>query len=368
MPHVKVISVAGRENLVLRWLDPITGQWKQRTAGTANRRRADRVAADLEAEIAAGKYSTRDISWSDFRTRYEEEQAVFLGAKTQGIASTAMNQLEVLLRPKRLADVTTAALSTLQARMKNAGLRDATIGGYLGHISAALKWSADIGLLAKVPRVRRLRGSKGRDSLARGRPLTQDEFDAMLAKVPDVRPGDAERWKRYLTGLWLSGLRLGESLALGWDDAAAIKVDLSGRHPRFRIWAEAEKGRRDRLLAMTPDFAELILKTPDSERRGLVFPLGRQPGEQMTDKRVSRAITEIGRMAGVIVNQDQDKPASAHDMRRSFATRWASRVMPALLQKLLRHASIETTLKYYVGLDADDMADGLWQKWGDGER
>ena len=44
-----------------------------------------------------------------------------------------------------------------------------------------------------------------------------------------------------------------------------------------------------------------------------------------------------------------------------FGTRWASRVKPATLQLLMRHKSIETTLKYYVDQDADDVADELWK-------
>lgn len=35
--------------------------------------------------------------------------------------------------------------------------------------------------------------------------------------------------------------------------------------------------------------------------------------------------------------------------------------MPAVLQQLMRHESIDTTMKYYVGRDADAVADVLWQ-------
>ena len=35
--------------------------------------------------------------------------------------------------------------------------------------------------------------------------------------------------------------------------------------------------------------------------------------------------------------------------------------MPTMLQKLMRHDSIETTLRYYVHLDADEMAEELWK-------
>ena len=46
---------------------------------------------------------------------------------------------------------------------------------------------------------------------------------------------------------------------------------------------------------------------------------------------------------------------------KTLGTRWASRVKPATLQLLMRHKSIETTLKYYVNQDADEVADELWK-------
>jgi integrase len=63
------------------------------------------------------------------------------------------------------------------------------------------------------------------------------------------------------------------------------------------------------------------------------------------------------------VNTDQGgklKYASAHDLRRSFGQRWASRVMPQVLMELMRHESIETTLRYYVGRNAQSTAAVLW--------
>ena len=33
---------------------------------------------------------------------------------------------------------------------------------------------------------------------------------------------------------------------------------------------------------------------------------------------------------------------------------------PVVLQKLMRHANIQTTLTFYVSLDSDDVASQLW--------
>ncbi len=69
--------------------------------------------------------------------------------------------------------------------------------------------------------------------------------------------------------------------------------------------------------------------------------------------------------AGVRVHVDPKDPArvkyaSAHDLRRAFGERWAARIMPAQLKELMRHESIETTLRYSVGTHAERAADACW--------
>jgi hypothetical protein len=53
------------------------------------------------------------------------------------------------------------------------------------------------------------------------------------------------------------------------------------------------------------------------------------------------------------------KFASAHDLRRSFGERWASRVRPQVLMELMRDESIDTTLRFFVGRNAQATADVL---------
>ncbi len=207
----------------------------------------------------------------------------------------------------------------------------------------------------------------------KGGALVGEQFDRMIAAVPKIRTKDAAEWQRYLTGLWLSGLRLQESVALSWDSDATFAVDLSGRRPRFKIKGEAQKSGQDELLPMTPDFAELLLRTPENQRRGRVFRLNEvnlvkdesgkpvvKTGSPITAHSIGQLVAKIGEKAGVVVNAVEGKTASAHDLRRTFASRWAKRVAPAILQKLMRHASIQTTMGYYVDLDVDEMADELW--------
>ncbi|MEO2045846.1 MAG: site-specific integrase [Pirellulales bacterium] len=213
---------------------------------------------------------------------------------------------------------------------------------------------------------KRAKGAKA----MKGRPITMEEYERMLMAVPKVVGEEAtSSWQYYLEGLWWSGLRLAESLDLYWDRQDKLSVDLTGRRPMLRIPAELEKGNQNRLLAMAPEFAKFLLRTPPEDRKGRVFKLKapvRQPGWAMRSDTIGKRVCDIGRKAAVKVEETtrKGKPhikfASAHDLRRSFGERWALRVMPQVLMELMRHESIDTTMQFYVGRNAERTADALW--------
>ena len=80
--------------------------------------------------------------------------------------------------------------------------------------------------------------------------------------------------------------------------------------------------------------------------------------------KISKVVSRIGKAATVVVDPKKGKSASAHDLRRAFGYRWSRKVMPALLKELMRHSSIETTMTYYVGQNAQASAEELWAALG----
>jgi Site-specific recombinase XerD len=171
--------------------------------------------------------------------------------------------------------------------------------------------------------------------------------------------------RHYLRGLWASGLRLGESLDLWWDRPEKIfPVFPRDGRPMLQVPGELEKGNADRLLPIAPEFALFLLETPEAARTGPVFRLDGRRG-RYRDWQVSKIVSKIGKAAGVKVyvspkDPEKVKYASAHDFRRAFGVRWAARLMPAQLMELMRHESIETTLRFYVGIDAQRTAEAAW--------
>ena len=396
---VRVVECRDRKHYEMRFKCPINGRLQRRSTGVEitgkkrDRTAAERVAAKWESELREGRYQPPSmITWDEFRDRHENEVQPGLAEKTGVMFSTVFNAVEEILAPAKLADLTADKLSHFTAELRTGKRAESTIRTYLAHLKSALNWAVDLGLLRAVPKIQKPQRAKG-GKVMKGRPITTEEFERMLLQVPAVvltkkkadakpaepaKPADPEKqacdaalvasWRHYLRGLWCSGLRLAESLELYWDRPDKLCIDTSGRRPMMRIAADEEKGNQDRLLPLAPEFAEMLMAVSEAERKGRVFKLvDRQsnPREFQADW-VGRVVSAIGEQAKVKVNskvvdgKEVVKYASAHDLRRSFGERWASRVMPQVLMELMRHESIDTTLKYYVGRNAQTIGDVLW--------
>jgi integrase len=300
-------------------------------------------------------------TWFGFRAKYEAEKGPTMTSSLI-VWKAAANHFERIVAPIMLSDVTGSKISSYEVGLRTAGLSEASIATYLRAIRAALNWALDIELVRMVPRVR-IPKNKGKRR-ARGRAVTGEEFDRWLMAMKKLVGNSRYRsWERLMRGLWLTGLRLGESLDLWWDrEDKIIPLNVDGRRPVLSIPGQLQKSKRDETSPLTPDFVKFLRETPASNRVGPVFsPLGKE-GEARSVDYVGRTISAAGTAAKIIVAKDGDsiRFASAHDLRRSFGDRWAQRVMPAVLKELMRHRSIETTMSYYVGRSAEQTADVLW--------
>jgi integrase len=333
-----------RADLVLYYVDPDTGREVSRTAGTSDRGDAERAAALWEQEL--GIYRGTGDGWKYFRDRFRDEHLANLSPKSQAIFRTALDSLQRVMNPHTVSGISPTMLSVYQSKLTEDGLRIASVATYLTHIRAALNWAAGVGIIQSAPRVKLPK--QHRREFMRGRPLTQAEFDLMLAACP------SDAYRRLLGLLWRSGMRLGEAMLLAWD-APPVQLSMDAKPvPLILFHAEGHKSRRDEAVPMTPELYDWLAETPEAERVGLVAPITIR-----SVPRASEAITKIGKAAGVKVNAT-GKAASAHDLRRSFATRWAQKVMPPVLRMLMRHGDLSTTLRYYVGISTADAAQAIW--------
>jgi integrase len=114
---------------------------------------------------------------------------------------------------------------------------------------------------------------------------------------------------------------------------------------------------------MAPEFVQIL--EPLERKSGYVFtPI--LDGRPIRDSLVaSKTISAMGRKAGIIVDAERGKYATAHDLRRAFGFRWSrTGITIAELKELMRHSDIKTTLTFYVGQDARSTAARLWEVCG----
>jgi integrase len=368
---VHVVEYPDRKSLVLRYRDPMTRRHVTKSAGTDNRKAAEKAAAVWESALRDGRYaSPSKTTWAEFRTKYESEVLSGLSKRTLQQCDIVFDMVERLLNPQRIRDIKSDRLSWLAAELRKdtkigdvvkPGLSESSIKSYFAHFKAALRWAERVGLIVKAPIFPKMHRATSGDS-AKGRALSGEEFDRMIAVVPKIVGDDrAPEWQRLLRGLWLSGFRVGESMALSWDEGAGIVVDIAGRNPVAHIDAGSQKSHRTETIPLAPEFGELLLAVPAEQRAGSVFkPIG-EKGQRASVEVVIRTISDIGRKANAKTwtnaKSGKAKCASAHDLRRSFGTRWSARVMPAVLQTMMRHASIQTTMRFYVTRNAVTAGD-----------
>lgn len=350
-----------RPNYQLYYVDPVTGRTHCRSARTGDRRKAERAAQSWELELESGAAGS-GVGWDSFRARFELEHVASLSSKRSGDGfATALNHFErVIGRPRDIRAITASVVSRFAATLRGEDRSPHSVANYLTHLRVALRWAASVDLLKVAPTIKIPKTGKRRFN--RGRSLTAAEVQGMIEAVPQVVGEEfAAEWVRLLRGLHLGGFRIEEAVRLSWDcPPAQIAID-GVRFPRVVWFIEGHKGRRDVAIPLTPDFVEFLRETPAEQRHGRLFSL-KHPRRRVTPRYAGVVVSEIGEKAEIRVNQEgrAEKFASAHDLRRTFGTRWALKVRPMTLQAMMRHRSIETTLKFYVDLQCDDVGAELW--------
>lgn len=148
----------------------------------------------------------------------------------------------------------------------------------------------------------------------------------------------APEWKVFLkTGL-KTGLRVGELLALKWQDVDLVAGQLVVRRTLWRDQEGPPKGGRNRTVPLS-DEALAVLKAHRHLRGPYVFC--DEAGNRLTHSIVKDVVPKTCAKAGLA------KRITSHGLRHTFASHLVMRgVSLKAVQELLGHESIEMTLRY----------------------
>lgn len=317
--------------------------------GSSGHNRAEKRKRRLESELDMGLHRPRSKTlWTEFVEQFERDVLPGLESTTQVAYRSALGKFAEHTRVNKIESIDTRMIDAFIARRRNdsgkkAGARvsAATVAKDLRMLKAALMRAVDWGYLPAMPKIR---GPRQAEKLVR---YVTDEHFAVLyekacpaAQLP-AEPGQGftpeQWWKALIVTAAMTGFRIKEILAIRREDLDFEQGTIITRRGD-------NKGKRDEKLPLHPVVIEHLKPLGDAE-----FPL-RWP-------RCKRHLwTEWGRIqraAGIHLQCIGDHEHTEachvygfHDFRRAFATRNAALLKPETLQRLMRHRSYTTTLRY----------------------
>lgn len=316
--------------------------------GKEGRRLAVREADRIHAELVTGTFDQNiKKPWTEFRAEYEQKILASKAHETRRLTIRSLNNFERLCKPGRVSTITTKTIDTFiaarriekqdfqalenpkrpRARVEPKIIKTRTVNADLRAIKSALRIAAEWNYLKELPKIRFLPEPETLPTY-----VTPEDFDklyeaAHVATKPDVQGVlPADWWRALLAVGYMTGLRIGELLALRRD-----QVDLDNGTARY--WNQ--KANREDLVPVHPAAVEALRALRSFS--DVFFPW---PHHRNT---IWREWDRIQAAAGLA---DKYTP---HALRRAFGTMNAGRVGgPKALQFLMRHRNGQTTMKFYV--------------------
>ncbi len=327
--HVWISSRPRRSGKIayrLRWVDPATGKWRGKTAGT-DKTLALREAVKVEESISKGEcVDLRKVSWDEL---VAEHVRLIPGEANRGEAERTLAEFgRILNKPKPRAitfPMIEKYVDTLRAA-KNPN-STSTINKKLRYVRGLVKKAIRRGYLAKNP----MDGWQWqREDQREIREVTGDEEARLLTATEEML---GFRYRAFVQIAVATGGRREELLQLPWAD-----VDLPGASVLFRN----TKGKRDRRLYIDSD-AVANLRKVQAQTLKLGGPF------------VGMGGTLRHQWEKVLAKAGVDN-VTVHDLRRTYISRLvrSGAVLP-VVQRLAGHASISTTMKYYTHVNTADL-------------
>lgn len=306
------LKVSDKNGYVLKFYCPIRQQRIRRNCGTRNRREARSILRECRERLLNGKYVESDgaitelqektevkvrtvlvqpnqpstMTWQECYDRYRQHQQNRVRKKSLGHALSRIGVAERILEGHRqdqglpegglMTDfISLDTLECLQDRLlagdecRFDSRFPTTVNSVLRAVMAFTRYCHAHGWIDEVPQLPKL----AVDDVMKGRPVSQEEFDAMLDAVPAVvGKRHAPSWQFTLKILWESTFRVGDVMNFSWDDQRRIHPIWPSRldqHPTLMIPPTQKNGKAQE-IPMLPGLRDLLEEVPKRQRNGWV--------------------------------------------------------------------------------------------------
>lgn len=327
MATIKPVKRKGGEAYRISFSHPKTKKYVRRIVH-CSRAEAEKIRKRIEADIAFGKFNietNRDslFHWSDLKERYldysKRNKASTTFEREQSVLSTFAKFLGSDLPLKSIA---TVIFEKYKEHRSREGRKPATISIELRILKSTFNKAVEWGMLEKDP-VRRVGLPKVGTITVRY--LREEEIQELLDVIIDSGNVDFER---LVVAFLHSGARRSELLVpqFTWDN-----VDFNEQ----RILLNG-KGQKRRFVPMNDSLKRIF---EDLRSEGKKVPFAFNPDF------VTHKIADYYRDASI-------KGANLHSLRKTFGSLLLQNGLADIytVSRLLGHASVKTTEKYYVDL------------------
>ena len=321
---------------------------KIRSKKVGEKRIAEAVASKLRKKLVMGQLNLRENLCPEFTAyaeHYVEDYAKTACKRNtwRGYESIIRLHLAPAWKGKNLDQIKRADVKKLLLQKQQAGYSPKTVDNIKVLISGIFTQACEEELLQVNPALKLGKYIKRQDHKKHINPLTKEQAAKFLATAQREAP---EHYPLLLCA-FRTGMRLGELLALAWEDidfeANLIKVQRSYSHGHF----STPKSHKRRFVDMSNQLKQTLLghrrrllQKYNDELPELVFP--NRNGKVLCGdnfrRRAFRKLLEKADVPGIRI----------HDIRHTFASLLLSQGEPLnYVKDQLGHASIQTTVDVY---------------------
>lgn len=287
-------------------------KYEKRSLKTGNREEAEQLFRTARKEYLRGRISkpeTGTISLKDYYQKFREARPGLSDktVKKYDLSVKLLAQITGWNAPIR--DLDRNALDRFKSECLTRGCRPVTVNSYLRHIRTVINMAREDGIIEKHIRIRMLPEGKRLPKI-----LSKSEREKICEYA---RKNNPEMFRIIIFAL-NTGARRSEIRNLDWENVREDSIRITG------------KGNRERIIPLIPAARETMGERKES---GPVFMQCHPDG-------YTHRTADIYRACGI-------SGKNFHSLRHSAATAMLESGIPvSVIQKILGHADIKTTLIY----------------------
>lgn len=342
---------------VVRWF----GTDEQRYSRSfKTRKEANRFAETKQSDVKNGRVDApANIGLKEFAEEHANLMKGQIAEKTLREDGRVLRYLLEIVGNRALAKISAQHAEMYVNRRSETGVSPSTINKEIRILRRIFTLAADRrGYLPEGQNCFK-KVAKRKVSQKALRYVSVGEFRRLLAATPNLK------WQLFLSLLYTTGLRVDEARHLTWSDIdfeqGILHVSAKRGVKVLVPWEPKDHelrhipACRELLNLITHWQAEAPERVPyvflTAERYAFIVDQVRTGGwheAKALTNNVLRSFNVIRRRAGVA-------RCTLHDFRRSCITNWARRLPAHVVRKLAGHASLETTMKYYLAVEESDL-------------